>query len=454
MSDLPEGWTLATVDQIATRERNALAIGPFGSNLKVSDYRSSGIPLIFVRNIRARAFELADLRFVSPEKANSLRAHQVRHGDLLITKMGDPPGDAAIYPRTEPGIITADCIKLTPDPLIDARYLLYAFESPQIQRQIGDITQGVAQRKVSLDRFRKGISLPLAPLEERKRIVAAIEEQFSRLDAAIVALRRARRNVKRMRLAVLRSAVGGQFFSPSSGELTRRDPSETPLMQASTRAQSLPGGWKWTTIGSICECIDSRRVPVNKAERMQRNGQVPYYGANGQVGWIDDYLFDEPLILVVEDETFTGREKPFSYKITGKSWVNNHAHVLRPRPGVNADYVNYSLAYYPFTPLTTGTTGRKKLTQRALLAAPLVLPPESEQEAIVARVDRQISVINHLEAEVDSWLNRAAACRLSILNKAFSGRLVGQGRGDESVSAEPDGMLHKPHSMAIDLASP
>jgi type I restriction enzyme S subunit len=185
-------------------------------------------------------------------------------------------------------------------------------------------------------------------------------------------------------------------------------------------------------MGSICECLDSRRIPINKAERLRRGGHVPYYGANGQVGWIDDHLFDEPLVLVVEDETFTGRQKPFSYKITGKSWVNNHAHVLRPRPGVNVDYLNYSLAYYPFTPLTTGTTGRRKLTQRALLTAPLALPPEREQEAIVAEVDRRMSLADYLEGQVNSVLDRASACRQGILIQAFSGRLVQQDVNDES----------------------
>ena len=205
------GVALATVDQIAAPERNALAIGPFGSNLKVSDYQSSGVPLIFVRNIRAQAFNLTDLRFISPAKAESLRAHQIRHGDLLITKMGDPPGDAAIYPRTEPGIITADCIKLTPHPSIDVRYLFYAISSPQVQHQIKAITQGVAQRKVSLDRFRKKIALPLAPTAKQNLVVAAIEEQFSRLDTGISALQHAQLSCTKSMKSIILSAIPDDY---------------------------------------------------------------------------------------------------------------------------------------------------------------------------------------------------------------------------------------------------
>jgi type I restriction enzyme S subunit len=180
----------------------------------------------------------------------------------------------------------------------------------------------------------------------------------------------------------------------------------------------------WATIDQIAECLDSKRIPINKKERATRQGQIPYYGANGQVGWIDDYLFDEPLVLIVEDETFTGREIPFSYKITGKSWVNNHAHVLQNTGAVTLDFLNYALNFYPFTPLTTGTTGRKKLTQGALITAPLSLPPIAEQSAIVAEIDRRLSVTEELETTIETNLKRAERLRQTVLKQAFSGGLV------------------------------
>jgi type I restriction enzyme, S subunit len=186
----------------------------------------------------------------------------------------------------------------------------------------------------------------------------------------------------------------------------------------------LPNDWTWATIGQVAESLDHMRVPVSKKVRAERQGNIPYYGANGQVGWIDDYIFDEPLVLVVEDETFTGRKIPFTYKITGKTWVNNHAHVLRPTSAVTVDFLNYSLMYYPFTPLTTGTTGRKKLTKTVLMQAPYSLPPLEEQKRIVQMVERRLSVADEIEKELDQALARSERLRQSILKSAFEGKLV------------------------------
>lgn len=109
LPSLPEGWCWASLEQLSDTLPNSLAIGPFGSDLKVSDYCAAGVPLVFVRNIRSQNFNTS--QFVSPEKAEQLRRHYVYPGEILITKMGDPPGDSCIYPETrEPAIITADCI--------------------------------------------------------------------------------------------------------------------------------------------------------------------------------------------------------------------------------------------------------------------------------------------------------------------------------------------------------
>jgi type I restriction enzyme, S subunit len=151
-------------------------------------------------------------------------------------------------------------------------------------------------------------------------------------------------------------------------------------------AEGLPAGWCLASVASVADCLDFMRKPIKKDERQVQGASVPYYGANGQVGWIEDFLFDEDLVLVVEDETFIGRTKPFSYIVRGKSWVNNHAHVLRPLAGMTADYLNLCLQRYDFIPLTSGTTNRRKLTKAGLLDAQFMVAPLAEQARIVTRV--------------------------------------------------------------------
>jgi type I restriction enzyme S subunit len=111
--------------------------------------------------------------------------------------------------------------------------------------------------------------------------------------------------------------------------------------QAVFNFASLPDGWRLMRLDEVCDFLDSRRIPVNNTERAKRmagkaqSELFPYYGANGQTGWIDDYLFDEPLILLAEDGgNFGSKDKPIAYSVSGRYWVNNHAHVLRPKESI------------------------------------------------------------------------------------------------------------------------
>ncbi|MCX6893236.1 MAG: restriction endonuclease subunit S, partial [Verrucomicrobia bacterium] len=166
----PSGWTWVTPEQVSSSDAYALAIGPFGSNLKVSDYTEAGVPLVFVRNIRSSRFGGERSVFVSKSKAAELYPHQVRAGDILVTKMGEPPGDACLYPDSAPdAVITADCIKLHLTALLpQKRFFMHAVNSEVVKPQIQLITKGVAQMKVSLGRF-STLAIPLPPPSPSKR---------------------------------------------------------------------------------------------------------------------------------------------------------------------------------------------------------------------------------------------------------------------------------------------
>ena len=139
-------------------------------------------------------------------------------------------------------------------------------------------------------------------------------------------------------------------------------------------------------LGDICEILDSMRVPITASDR--KPGPYPYYGANGVQDYVADYIFDDELVLLAEDGgNFGSKDKPIAYRVSGKCWVNNHAHVLKPKEGVDVDYLCYSLMFYDVTGLVNGAT-RKKLTQADMRKIEIPLMPLDEQRKIAAVLDK------------------------------------------------------------------
>lgn len=158
-----------------------------------------------------------------------------------------------------------------------------------------------------------------------------------------------------------------------------------------------PRDWTRTTLADAADILDSLRVPVNAKEREHRQGSIPYYGATGQVGWIDTPLFDEELLLLGEDGApFLDPIKPKAYLISGPAWVNNHVHVLRARAVTSNKFLCYYLNSLRFNDYVNGTT-RLKLTQGAMRSIPVLLPPPREQGRIVEVIEEQFSRLDAAE---------------------------------------------------------
>jgi len=203
-------WTYQLVTDVISSDKHSMVIGPFGSDLKVSDYCESGVPLVFVKDIRDN-FSDKPREYVSVEKAEKLSAHKVSYGDLLITKMGNPPGDCVIYPNNVDAIITADCIKVTVNPeIVNAKYLMYYILSSFGKRQVDEMTCGVAQKKMSLKRF-KSFTLPKISLLEQDEIVSEIESHLSVCDKIEETVNTALQEAEAMRQSILKQAFAGEL---------------------------------------------------------------------------------------------------------------------------------------------------------------------------------------------------------------------------------------------------
>ena len=160
----------------------------------------------------------------------------------------------------------------------------------------------------------------------------------------------------------------------------------------------------------VCDILDSKRIPITASERTK--GEYPYYGANGVQDYVSDYIFDDELVLLAEDGgNFGSKERPIAYRVSGKCWVNNHAHVLKPRSDMDVDYLCYSLMFYDVSGLVNGAT-RQKLTQADMRKMEIEYLPLEQQKYVV-------SILNRITSIRDSYKRQ-----LSELDNLIKARFV------------------------------
>ena len=428
VSDLPTGWAWATVRELAGPHPGALTDGPFGSNLKTEHYVSEPGPrVIRLQNIGDGVFRGDDQAFISREHFESLKRHDARPGDVLIAALGDVLPRACLVPDAiGPAIVKADCFRFRPARGINAHLIQHLLNSPQARDAAAHLISGVGRPRLNLGKV-GDIRLPVAPAEEQERIVSAVEEQFSRVDAGVAALNRVRHNLKRMRAAVLHAAVTGRLTDPHLGDADHE----------------LPLHWCRVSVGDIAEVSggitkNPKRRPNNNPVPFLRVANVPRDGlALDDVHEIE--VFDGELermklragdLLVVEGNGSPdqiGRSALWHGEID-PCVHQNHLIRVRPSDRVLPEYLNLywnapsSMA--TIQAAASSTSGLHTLSTGKVRAIPVALPPVDAQARIVDEVKRQLSFIDALEGELHATTRRSHSLRSSILADAFSGNLV------------------------------
>ncbi len=167
-----------------------------------------------------------------------------------------------------------------------------------------------------------------------------------------------------------------------------------------TEIGSIPEDWEYTELDKLADFLDGQRRPIKAGERIK--GNIPYYGASGIIDYVQDYIFDDDLILLGEDgENIISRNLPLAFVVSGKSWVNNHAHVIKPKSEVNIHFLTAYLESLDYTLLNSGTA-QPKLNKQSCLKIKVVKPTLAEQEAIataLSDVDAAISALDQLIAK-------------------------------------------------------
>src|SRR5664280_1820753 len=266
--DLPPGWAEASVQDLASPEPRPITDGPFGSNLKTAHYTPEGPRVIRLQNIGELRF-VDDRAHISQEHFESLSAHSVRPNDVLIAGLGEQLPRSCLAPSfIGSAIVKADCFRVRTHPEIVPAYLCALLHSPQVRSASSARISGVGRPRLNLHKVRE-IRIPVPPTKEQERIVAAIEEQFSRLGAGVAALKRVQQNLKRMRAALLQAAVTGRLDDHSARQ----------------GDSNLPVGWQTVPVGDVAEVSggitkNPKRRPDKTPIPFLRVANVHRYGLN------------------------------------------------------------------------------------------------------------------------------------------------------------------------------
>ncbi len=255
---------------------------------------------------------------------------------------------------------------------VDVDYLISYFLTKRGTDILEAASPGGAGRNKTLgqDRFLKS-KIILPPIEEQRKIAAILTTQDK-----VIELKEKRLAEKQRQKKYLMQQ----------------------LLTGKKRLPGFSGEWKKRCIEDTCDCLDKLRRPINASDREKIKGEYPYYGANGVVDYISDYIFNDNLILLAEDG---GNFDDFSNSsiatwVCGKVWVNNHAHVLRPRNIFCAKYIFYALEHLDIRKFINGTT-RSKLTQADMQQIAFEIPINIEEQIAIAEVlsaaDREIDLL-------------------------------------------------------------
>jgi len=173
---IPAEWEVKPLcDAVGSNETRIVA-GPFGSNLKVEDYRDEGVPIVRLQNIDEGRFVVKDMKYISRQKAKELSYHSFVNGDIVLAKLGDPIGKTCIIPDSfEDGIVVADVVRIRVDEgVVDKKYIMYALNSFHVSNQLNRGTIGTTRPRVNLGQVRN-LLIPLPSLPEQRRIAEILE---------------------------------------------------------------------------------------------------------------------------------------------------------------------------------------------------------------------------------------------------------------------------------------
>ena len=368
-----------------------LTVGFVGTMAK--QYEDEGIP--FLRSLNIKPFKIIsdDMKYVSAEFSNSLSKSILHKGDVVIVRTGIP-GTCCVVPAEYDGCNCSDVVIVHPNTELVNPHYLAAYINFWGQRQIQNNKVGAIQQHFNVHSAEEMlIFLPDITEQEKiaKTIVALngkIENNFS----VCVELEAMAKTLYDYWFTQFDFPdENGKPYCSSGGEMVWNDQLK----------REIPKGWQVSSIGSVTRNYDSKRVPLSQNERDIMKGGIPYYGATGIMDYVNRHIFDGQYVLIAEDGSVMDvKGNPIVQMIWGKTWVNNHAHVLQGCNGYSNELLYLLLQHIPVVKIMTGSI-QKKINQDNLNSYNIPQIPDPISQAFYENVKPMFEIIQSLQDEND-----------------------------------------------------
>jgi type I restriction enzyme S subunit len=299
----------------------------------------------------------------------------------------------------------------------EPKFLYYLFASGEPYRGLGKLG---TQLNLNTDTV-GSIVAGFPGTTEQRAIAAFLDRETGRIERLVAKKRELIERLREKRTALISRAVT-RGLPPAAARAVGL-PENPPLKPSGVEwLGDIPRHWDVVPLRYIFYNLDHRRVPIAKEDRANLEKTYPYYGASGIIDYVEDYLFDETLILVAEDgANLLSRSTPLAFIATGKYWVNNHAHILKPIDG-DVRFWEAVLQTYDYTPLVTGAA-QPKLTSDRLGGIRLPKPTPTEQRAIAAYLAKATGKLHALIEKVNEAVERLQEYRTALITAAVTGKI-------------------------------
>lgn len=410
VGEIPSHWEAIKIKNFF-KTKSALFID--GDWIESKDIYGEDVYYFTTGNINELYFKDNERTYITEQTFNKLNCTAIAENDILVSRLNVPLCRCCLAPKFDKkSIVSVDVVIFRPDENYNRKYLVYIMNSPSYFQNTENIARGAIMKRISRT-ILGNIKLPIPPIQEQEAIARFLDDKCAKIDELVAIKEQQIDKLKELRQVKIHQAVTKGI-----------NPNAEMKDSGIDWIGEIPKHWEVKRLKFLTTNLNNRRIPIESTIRGKMvDCKYDYYGATGIIDKVEDYIFDEETILIAEDgANLLLRNIQLIYKPKGKYWVNNHAHILKPNSHNNLDFIAFSMENFDYTVYISGAA-QPKLTKENLMNIWLVVPPLSEQEAIVAYLDEATNKIDQAIAQREAQIEKLKAYKQSLINEVVTGKI-------------------------------